>query len=46
MSTLRPLLVMDYAFSYLGGAQTAVVQQALALARAGHAVTVAAHDAS
>ena len=46
MSTLHPLLVMDYAFSYLGGAQTAVVQQALALARAGHAVTVAAPDAS
>ncbi|WP_244961686.1 glycosyltransferase family 4 protein [Clavibacter zhangzhiyongii] len=46
MPTLRPLLVMDYAFSYLGGAQTAVVQQALALARAGHAVTVAAPDAT
>ncbi|MCJ1709688.1 glycosyltransferase family 4 protein [Clavibacter michiganensis subsp. phaseoli] len=46
MDTLRPLLVMDYAFSYLGGAQTAVVQQALALARAGHAVTVAAPDAT
>jgi glycosyltransferase involved in cell wall biosynthesis len=46
MNTLHPLLVMDYAFSYLGGAQTAVVQQALALARAGHAVTVAAPDAS
>jgi glycosyltransferase involved in cell wall biosynthesis len=37
---------MDYDFSYLGGAQTAVVQQALALARAGHAVTVAAPDAT
>ncbi|OUE24207.1 glycosyltransferase family 4 protein [Clavibacter michiganensis] len=46
MNTLRPLLVMDYAFSYLGGAQTAVVQQALALARAGHEVTVAAPDAT
>ncbi|MFT2690351.1 glycosyltransferase family 4 protein [Clavibacter zhangzhiyongii] len=46
MPTLHPLLVMDYAFSYLGGAQTAVVQQALALARAGHAVTVAAPDAT
>jgi glycosyltransferase involved in cell wall biosynthesis len=46
MNTLHPLLVMDYAFSYLGGAQTAVVQQALALARAGHAVTIAAPDAS
>ncbi|MFS4505200.1 glycosyltransferase family 4 protein [Clavibacter sp. Sh2141] len=46
MRTLHPLLVMDYAFSYLGGAQTAVVQQALALARAGHRVTVAAPDAT
>jgi len=46
VSSFRPLLVMDYEFSYLGGAQTAVVQQALALARAGHRVTVAAPDAT
>ncbi|MFT7711644.1 glycosyltransferase family 4 protein [Clavibacter tessellarius] len=46
MSSLRALLVMDYEFSYLGGAQTAVIQQALALARAGHPVTVVSPDAT
>ena len=46
MTPLRILLVIDYAIGYLGGAQTAFVQQARALAAAGHAVTVAAPDAS
>ena len=43
---MRILLVIDYKLDYLGGAQTAFTQQALALAAAGHEVTVAAPDAS
>ena len=43
---MRLLLVIDYKLGYLGGAQTAFTQQALALAAAGHTVTVAAPDAS
>ena len=46
MTPLRILLVIDYKLAYLGGAQTAFVQQALALAAAGHTVTIAAPDAS
>jgi glycosyltransferase involved in cell wall biosynthesis len=46
MISLRVLLVIDYKLSYLGGAQTALRQQAVALAGAGHRVTVAAPDAS
>ena len=44
--SMRILLAIDYKLSYLGGAQTAFTQQALALAAAGHRVTVAAPDAS
>jgi len=43
---MRLLLVIDYKLGYLGGAQTAFAQQALALTAAGHTVTVAAPDAS
>jgi len=43
---MRLLLVIDYKLGYLGGAQTAFTQQALALAAAGHTVTVAAPGAS
>jgi glycosyltransferase involved in cell wall biosynthesis len=43
---MRLLLVIDYKLGYLGGAQTAFTQQALALTAAGHTVTVAAPDAS
>ncbi|WP_411698897.1 glycosyltransferase family 4 protein [Conyzicola sp.] len=45
MTALRILLVIDYKLAYLGGAQTAFVQQARALAGADHEVTVAAPDA-
>ena len=43
---LRILLVIDYKLGFLGGAQTAFMQQAVALAAAGHRVTIAAPDAS
>ncbi|MEB4614822.1 glycosyltransferase [Leucobacter sp. M11] len=45
MPQLRFLLAIDYKLSFLGGAQTAFEQQALALRAAGHAVTVLAPDA-
>lgn len=45
MTSLHILLVIDYKLAYLGGAQTAFVQQASALAAAGHKVTIAAPDA-
>ncbi len=40
------LLVIDYKLDYLGGAQTAFLQQALALAAAGNRVTVLAPGAT
>ncbi|MFC5932142.1 glycosyltransferase [Cryobacterium melibiosiphilum] len=43
--TLRILLVIDYKLEYMGGAQTAFLQQARALAATGHTVTIAAPDA-
>jgi glycosyltransferase involved in cell wall biosynthesis len=46
MTPLRVLLVIDYKLAYLGGAQTAFIQQANALSEAGHIVTIAAPDAS
>jgi hypothetical protein len=46
MTALRILMVIDYKLAYLGGAQTAFIQQANALAAAGHTVTIAAPDAS
>ncbi|ARC56163.1 Glycogen synthase [Frondihabitans sp. 762G35] len=46
MKALRILLVIDYKLAYLGGAQTALRQQAMALAGAGHDVTVIGSDAT
>ncbi|WP_105033564.1 glycosyltransferase family 4 protein [Cryobacterium aureum] len=43
--TMSILLVIDYKLEYMGGAQTAFLQQARALAAAGHTVTIAAPDA-
>ena len=46
MASLSYLLVIDYKLDYLGGAQTAFLQQALALASAGNRVTVLAPGAT